>query len=329
MKPRRFFRGFIIKGFGLSPVFDEQQTEAKKILTFKSMPYTFIEKNKRNTVILVFLFTAFIMGLSYIFAMAMNDINIIVIAFAIVVIFNLISYYQGDKIILATNGAKEIKKADAPELYRTVENLAITAGLPTPKVYIIDHDSPNAFATGRSPETASVTVTTGLLNLMNKQELEGVIAHELSHIKNYDIRLTMMVIMLLGIVVLMSDLFLRIGLRRKSEKDNQTQLIFLLIAVVLAIIAPIVAKIMQLAISRQREFLADADSALLTRYPEGLASALEKIKTVDIPYPEASKSSANLYISNPYGEKASWLKKMFATHPPIDERINRLRNFNF
>lgn len=293
------------------------------------MPYTFIEKNKRNTGILVFLFTALIMGLAYVFAMAMDDTSILVIAFVIVVIFNLISFFQGDKIILAANGAKEIKKADAPELYRTVENLAITAGLPTPKVYIIAHDSPNAFATGRSPETASVTVTTGLLNLLNKQELEGVIAHELSHIKNYDIRLTMMVIMLLGIVVLMSDLFLRIGLRIKSKKGDQAKIIFLVIAVVLAILAPIVAKIMQLAISRQREFLADADSALLTRYPEGLAGALEKIKTVAIPYPEASKSSANLYISNPYGEKASWFKNLFATHPPIDERINRLRNFNF
>ncbi|HPL93236.1 MAG TPA: M48 family metallopeptidase [bacterium] len=293
------------------------------------MPYTFIEKNKRNTGILVFLFTALIMGLAYVFAMAMEDISIVVIAFVVVVIFNLISFYQGDKIILAANGAKEIKKADAPELYRTVENMAITAGLPTPKVYIIAHDSPNAFATGRSPETASVTVTTGLLNLLNKQELEGVIAHELSHIKNYDIRLTMMVIMLLGIVVLMSDLFLRIGLRMKSKKGDQAKIIFLVIAVVLAILAPIVAKIMQLAISRQREFLADADSALLTRYPEGLAGALEKIKTADIPYPEASKSSANLYISNPYGQKSSWFKNLFATHPPIDERINRLRNFNF
>jgi heat shock protein HtpX len=293
------------------------------------MPYSFIEKNKRNTSILVFLFTALIMGLAYFFSIAMDDISIIMIAFVIVVVFNLISYYQGDKIILAANGAKEIKKADAPELYRTVENLAITAGLPTPKVYIIEHNSPNAFATGRSPETASVTVTTGLLNVLSKQELEGVIAHELSHIKNYDIRLTMMVIMLLGIVVLMSDLFLRIGLRMKSKKGSEIKIVFLIVAVVLAILAPIVAKIMQLAISRQREFLADADSALLTRYPEGLAGALEKIKTVSIPYPEASKSSANLYISNPYGEKASWFKNLFATHPPIDERINRLRNFNF
>jgi len=293
------------------------------------MPYSFIEKNKRNTGILIFLFTAFIMGMAYVFAMALDDVTIIAIAFGIVVIFNLISYYQGDKIILASNGAKEIKKADNPELYRTVENLAITAGLPTPKVYIIENDSPNAFATGRSPETATVTVTRGLLNLMNKQELEGVIAHELSHIKNYDIRLTMMVIMLLGIVVLMSDLFLRIGLRMKSKKGDQAKIIFLIIAVVLAILAPIVAKIMQLAISRQREFLADADSALLTRYPEGLANALEKIKTADLPYPEASKSSANLYIANPFTEKSSWFKKMFATHPPIDERVNRLRNFNF
>lgn len=256
---------------------------------------------------------------------AMGDYIFIIIAFAISLVINLIGYYQGDKLILKLNSAKSIKKAEAPELYRLVENLAITSGLTTPKIYIIHDDAPNAFATGRDPEHASVTVTTGLLNILNKQELEGVIAHELSHIKNYDIRLTMMVIMLVGITIMMSDLFLRIGGRKKGNAG----VFFLIAAIVLAILSPIVAKIIQLAISRQREFLADADSALMTRYPEGLASALEKIGKLNMLMKKPNKSTANLFIANPFGNKKSLTSRLFATHPAINDRVNKLRNFNF
>ena len=294
------------------------------------MPYKEIDSNKRNTIILIIIFSLLILGLGYFISAAMGDYIFIIIAFAFSLIINLIGYFQGDKLILKLNSAKGIKKADAPELYRVVENLAITAGLPSPKIYIIQDDSPNAFATGRDPEHASVTVTTGLLNTLDKQELQGVIAHELFHIKNYDIRLTMMVIMLVGLTVMLSDLFLRIGSRIGGRKSKGTAgLIFFIAAIILAILSPIAAKLIQLAISRQREYLADADSALLTRYPEGLASALEKITKIDLPMKNANKATANLYITNPFASKKSLSSRLFATHPPINERVNRLRNFNF
>jgi heat shock protein HtpX len=293
------------------------------------MLYTSIEKNKRNTIILIILFSFFILGIGFIMSQAMENYIFIIIAFAISLIINLIGYYQGDKLILKLNSAKSIKKAEAPELYRLVENLAITAGLTTPKIYIINDEAPNAFATGRDPEHASITVTIGLLNVLNKQELEGVIAHELSHIKNYDIRLTMMVIMLVGITIMMSDLFLRIGARIGGRKKGNARIFFFIAAIALAILSPIVAKIIQFAISRQREFLADADSALMTRYPEGLASALEKIGKLNIPMKSPNKATANLYIANPYASKKSLSSRLFATHPAISDRVNKLRNFNF
>jgi len=293
------------------------------------MLYTSIEKNKRNTIILIISFSFLILALGFVISQAMGDYVFIAFAFAISLIINLVGYYQGDKIILKLNAAKGITKSDAPELYRIVENLSITSGLITPKIYIINDNSPNAFATGRDPAHASVTVTTGLLKILNKQELEGVIAHELSHIKNYDIRLTMMVIMLVGITIMMSDIFLRIGARISGRKKDNAGTFFFIAAIILAILSPIAAKLIQLAISRQREYLADADSALLTRYPEGLASALEKIDTLNIPMQKVNKSTANLFIANPYGKKKSLTSRLFATHPPIQDRINKLRNFNF
>lgn len=294
------------------------------------MPYKEIDSNKRNTTLLIIIFTLIIVALGYFISEAMGDYIFLSIAFGISLIVNLIGYYQGDKIILKMNAAKGISKAEALELYRTVENLAITAGMPSPKIYIIQDDAPNAFATGRDPEHASVSITTGLLNRLDKKELEGVIAHELSHIKNYDIRLTMMVIMLVGITVMLSDIFLRIGSRIGGRRDkNGIGIFFFIAAIVLAILSPIIAKIIQLAISRQREYLADADSALLTRYPEGLANALEKIKEIDLPMKNPNKATANLYISNPFASKKSLASRLFATHPPIDDRVKRLRNFNF
>lgn len=292
------------------------------------MPYKEITKNKRNTIILIVIFSLFIMGLGYAMSVIIGDYVYIVMAFAITIIMNLVAYFQGDKIILKMNSAKGITKKQAPELYRIVENLAITAGLPTPKIYLINDPAPNAFATGRNPEHASVTVTTGLLKLLNKNELEGVIAHELSHIKNYDVQLAMMVIMLVGITVMLSDFFFRISFFRNNRKKNGGP-IMLIVAIVLAILSPIVAKIIQLAISRQREFLADADSVLLTRYPEGLASALNKISQQNLPMKKVNKVTANLYIANPFAKKKSLTNRLFATHPPIKERIKRLNTLNF
>jgi heat shock protein HtpX len=246
-----------------------------------------------------------------------------------------VGYYHSDSIALSIAHATEAPREQYIELHRLVENLAITAGILKPKIYIIQDDSPNAFATGRDPKHASLAVTTGLLSMMNKTELEGVIAHEMSHIGNYDIRLMTLIVVLVGVIVMASDLFLRWswlgGGRRRSNDDNggQLQLILVVVAIALAILSPIIATIMQLAISRKREYLADASGALLTRYPEGLASALEKIEQDSLPLKEANKATAHLYLADPMrladNKKASWLGNLFNTHPPIEERIVRLR----
>jgi heat shock protein HtpX len=222
------------------------------------------------------------------------------------------------------SGAREVEKADAPELYRIVENLAIAGGLPMPKVYIIDDDSPNAFATGRDPQHAVVAVTSGILGVLEKSELEGVIAHELSHVGNYDIRFMALVTALVSVVSIIADLLLRLsfwgGNDREEGGNNQLMLI---LGIVGAILAPIVAVAIQFAVSRQREYLADSSGALLTRYPEGLASALEKISANDQPMNRANSATAPLYISNPL--KGRSFSGLFDTHPPIAERIRRLR----
>jgi heat shock protein HtpX len=230
-------------------------------------------------------------------------------------------------LVITTSGARLIKKNEFPEYFRTVENLAIAAGLPTPKIYIIDDASPNAFATGRDPKHAVVAATTGLLNIMNKAELEGVIAHELSHVKNYDIRLAGVVAVLVGFVAILSDLFIRASFFRDSD-DNKGNAIFLIVALVLAILSPIAASLIQLAVSRKREYLADASGALLTRYPEGLASALEKLKNDHTPPRSASNATAHLFIENPFDNKKvkNLFTGLFNTHPPLDERIKILRS---
>jgi heat shock protein HtpX len=235
----------------------------------------------------------------------------------------LITYYSGAKLALALNGAKEIQKRDNPRLYRIVENLAITDGLPTPKVCIMNDPAPNAFATGRDPKHSAVCVTSGLLEIMDDQELEGVLAHEMGHVKNYDIRVSMVAFALTTLISLLADMLLRISFFGGEDEENNSPL-FIIFGIVAAILAPLVATLIQLAISRQREYLADATGALTTRYPEGLASALEKIEKTGSVMKRQNTSTAHLFFANPL--KGSSLAGLFSTHPPIEERIARLRS---
>lgn len=254
----------------------------------------------------------------------------LVLAFIISLAMSLGSYYQGDKIALLTAGAKgPIEQSTNPYVYRLVENLAITGGLPMPKVYIISDPAINAFATGRNPQHASVAITTGAIEKLANEELEGVIAHELSHVKNYDILLMTVVIVLVGLLVLLSDWFIRIrmfgGKNNNHDSDNKLQGILMIVGIILLILSPIIGQLIQLAISRKREFLADASGSLLTRYPEGLAKALEKIAKENLALKQANNATAHLYIANPFGKTKHFMSGLFATHPPIEERIAILR----
>ncbi len=240
------------------------------------------------------------------------------------------SYWYSDKIVISTTGARELKEGEAPELHNIVENLAITAGLPKPRIYLVQSAQPNAFATGRNPEHAIVAVTSGILEIMNKSELEGILAHELSHVGNRDMLISTVVVVLVGFLQLVSDMFMRSlwwgG--RSNREGGQAQLIFMIIGIVLSLTAPLVALLIQLAVSRKREFLADASGALLTRYPEGLASALEKLARDNTPMAQANHATAHLWLDDPYqGKKtpASWFTGLFMTHPPLEERIRVLR----
>ncbi len=289
--------------------------------------YTHKDKNIRRTWLLITFFLIFIIGLGWVFSYQFNSPVILVIAIVFSTVMSFTSYWYSDKIVLRMSRAKEIKKQDNPELYRLVENLCITAGLPLPKIYIIDETAPNAFATGRNPEHAVIAVTRGLLEKLERSELEGVLAHELSHIGNWDILLQTVVVVLVGLVVLLSNWFLRWtwlgGRRRDSRQGGQLGMIMLLIGIGLAILSPFFAVLIQMAISRKREFLADASGALLTRYPEGLARALEKISQDKTPLLVANKATAHMYISNPF--KGKKVRKFFMTHPSVDERTKALR----
>jgi len=272
-----------------------------------------------------------VVGIGWVFSQVYGDSSFVVIAVVFSLFMNFFSYWFSDKIVLAMSGAHPIEREENLELYRIVENLCITAGLKMPKIYMINDPSPNAFATGRNEKHSAVAVTSGLLQILNKNELEGVIAHELSHIGNKDILISTIVVILVGFVALMSDFFLRAqffrGRRDDREGGGQAQMIMMLVGIILAILTPIIAKLIQLAISRKREFLADASGALLTRYPEGLASALEKISNSQIPLRRTNKATAHLYISSPLkgGQATSWLGRLFMTHPPAEERIMALR----
>ncbi len=297
--------------------------------------YSQIDLNKRKTILLLVLFCAFAIAMSTIVALSFGFelVDALVAGTFFAVIYSSISYYLSDQITLKVQGAKQIEKQDNWELFNLVENLSITAGIPNPKIYVIEDPMPNAFATGRDPHHASVAITTGLLKNLDKNELQGVLAHEISHIKNFDIRLMTIVVVLIGLIALISNVMLHIGFRSaRSKEAKSAAIVFMIIGLIFAILSPIIAQIIQLAISRSREYLADADAALLTRYPEGLANALEKIKNYKGELKKANHATAHLYISNPFGtqdkNKTSWYKKMFSTHPPIDDRIKKLHNMN-
>lgn len=294
------------------------------------MIYEQISSNKKMTWFLISLFSIVIVLLGWAFGAWMGDsFSGIFLATIVSVVMTLIGFYKGDSVALATSGAKMIEKSDNPELYRLVENLSIAAGLPTPKIYIMQDSAMNAFATGRDPEHASIAVTTGLLQALDKQELEGVLAHELSHIGNYDIRVMTIVVVLVGVILLLSDWMTRsffFGRGNRDNDNNSNAGIMLVIGIILAILSPIFAELIKLAISRQREYLADASAGLLTRYPQGLIGALEKIASQDQPMSRANHATAHLFLANPFDPHVTKkFEQMFSTHPPIEERIKRLK----
>jgi heat shock protein HtpX len=305
-----------------------------------SVPYegTFRDRiavNKRNSLLLIAAFLALITVFGYIIGYAWlgnpaEAVFGLVLALVVGTISGLATYYGGDRMVLAASHAREVTHDEAPVLFNVVEEMTIAAGLPMPKVYIIDDTAPNAFATGRDPEHASVAVTSGLLEKLNRDELQGVIAHEMSHVGNFDIRYAMLVGILVGTTVLISDFFLR-GLwfgggRRREGGGGQAQLIMMAIAIVLAILAPIFARLLQLSISRQREYLADASAVQLTRNPKALADALQKISGDQEVLEVANRATAHLYIVNPIKKFEKRAKGIFSTHPPIEERIKILRS---
>ncbi|HEV7449451.1 MAG TPA: M48 family metalloprotease [Candidatus Paceibacterota bacterium] len=290
--------------------------------------YTHQDENIAKTWILMTGFLLVVVGIGWGISYYFNNPGILVFAVVFSILTNIWAYWSSDKLVIAMSGAKPAPAAQYPDLNNVVENLAITAGLPKPKVYVIDDPAPNAFATGRNKEHAAVAVTSGLLQIMDKTELEGVLAHELSHIGNRDMLVSTIAVVLVGFVTLASDFFLRstlfgAGGRDREERGNP---VLMIIAVAFIVLSPIVATLIQLAISRKREFLADASGALLTRYPEGLANALRKIGNYTQPMRRANNATAHLYISNPFGAKAamSGIARLFMTHPPIDERIKAL-----
>ncbi|PIR46543.1 MAG: zinc metalloprotease HtpX [Candidatus Vogelbacteria bacterium CG10_big_fil_rev_8_21_14_0_10_45_14] len=291
--------------------------------------YSHVDSNKRKTVFLMAFFLVIVIAIGWAFSVVYNAPEIVFIAVIFAVVMNVGSYWWSDKIVVKLSGAKPATREEFFDLYTVTENLSITAGLPMPKLYVMQDPVPNAFATGRDPEHAVVAVSSGLLALLNRAELEGVIAHELSHVGNRDILLSTVVVVLVGFIAILSDMFLRFSIfggGRDREGGGQIQLIATIAGIVLAILAPIIATLVHLAISRKREFLADASGALLTRYPEGLANALEKINNHEAPMKRASHSIAHLYLNDPFGDpkKLSW-SKLFMTHPPMEERIKALR----
>jgi len=288
--------------------------------------YSQIASNKRKSILLIGIFLVLVVGMGLIID-AYYDASgaITVVALVYSLITALVSYYAGDKMALMAAGAREIKKEDSPELWRLVENLCIADGIPMPKVHLIDDPAPNAFATGRDPKTSSIAFTTGLLERLDRTELEGVVAHELSHIKNYDVRVMTIVVVLVGVIAVMANIFMRIGLRGGGgNRRREGAAVLLVLGLVAIILAPIIANLVKLAVSRRREYLADASGALLTRFPEGLARALEKISSYDGALKRAGSATAHLYIANPFG-KGGWAAGLTSTHPPIEKRIAALR----
>ena len=291
--------------------------------------YTHKDSNVRKTYLFITIFLLFNIAVGFVFSYAMDNQGILFLAVIISVVMSFASYWWSDKLVLFMNKAHALDPQQNKEIYRLVENLCLTAGLPIPKIYIIQTDSMNAFATGRNPEHAVIGLTTGIINKLEKAELEGVIAHELSHIGNRDILLGTVVVVLVGFISILADIFRRwsfFGRGRRSNQGGQFGLIVMVAAIVLSILAPVAATMIKLAISRKREFLADADGGLLTRYPEGLARALEKISRDPNPLPTVNKTTAHLFIDDPLKKKKAGLfTKLFMTHPPVTERIAALR----
>ena len=299
--------------------------------------YTEQTNNVWKTYFLMALFFGFVVFVGWFAGYYYGNQAIFVGAVIFSVVMNISSYWFSDKIALAVSGARKIEMKDNPELWRIVENLAITAGLPMPSLHIIDDESPNAFATGRDKDHSAIAVTSGLLKILNKSELEGVIAHEFSHIGNRDILLMSVVAVLVGLIQIMADMIIRTSMRHSDDNKNPA---FLMAGFVLMIFSPIIAMVIQMAISRKREFLADATGALLTRYPEGLATALEKISDFHRPLAKANKGTAHMFIATPFGgdtdgdgvsdrhQKTSFIQKMFMTHPPVEERVRALRGLD-
>lgn len=288
--------------------------------------YSQIAANKRKTVLIILLFVAFVAGLGWLFGEYTGDPAITPYVLIGALVYVALSYYAGAKLALAMNGAHQIEKRDNPRLWRIVENLAITEGLPMPKVYVIDDPGMNAFATGRNPSSASVAATVGLLDALSDQELEGVMAHELGHVKNYDMRVALVAFALVAIVSILADMMWRISWFRDRDDDNNSSPIVMLLGIVAIILAPFIAMLIQMAISRKREYLADATGALTTRYPEGLASALEKIGKKGSALRRQNPSTAHFFFANPLKGKS--LATLFSTHPPIEERIKRLEEMS-
>ena len=285
--------------------------------------YSAISKYKRNTVLIMAVFVALIGVIGIVVGYLNDNYSLSVTILVMAAIYALIQYFVASSLAMAMTGAKEIQKQDAPELWRTVENLAIASGVPMPKVYLINDPAPNAFATGRDPKHAIVGATTGLLEIMDKRELEAVMAHEMSHVQNYDIRVSMIAFGLVSAIGLLADVALRMMFFGDSRDRNVHPMVYIL-GLAVVILAPILAAITQMAISRQREYLADASGALMTRDSEGLASALGKLRDYGRPMQKQTTSTANLFLSDPL--KPGFFAKLFSTHPPIDERIARLRN---
>jgi heat shock protein HtpX len=297
--------------------------------------YTQRTNNIRKTWFFMTMFFIFIIVVGWVFSYVLESPVILYIAVFISIFMNIWAYWFSDKMVIAMTRAKEVAFDANPELHRIVENLAITAGLPKPRIYIVNEPQPNAFATGRNPEKAIVAVTEGLLRRLDRSELEGVLAHEMAHIGNRDMLISTVAVVLAGVIAILADIFMRmtfwgVGGRRGGSRDPRAGIIVFLIGIAAAILAPIAASMIRLAISRKREFLADATGALMTRYPEGLASALKKISSDPTPMKVASDATAHLFFSNPFKgkQKRKWLVKLFMTHPPVEERITVLRSMD-
>jgi heat shock protein HtpX len=285
--------------------------------------YKAIAANKRNTFLIMIVFIVLIGAIGWITSLYFGDISITYYVIGGAAIYAFIQYFIASKLALAMTGAKEIQKRDNPRLFRIVENLAITLGIPNPKIYIIEDSAPNAFATGRDPKHAVVAATTGLLEIMEDRELEAVMAHEMGHVQNYDIRLSMIAFGLVSAIGILADIIIRMFFFGGDRRENNVHPIVLVLGIVVVILAPIIATIVQLAISRQREYLADATGALTTRDSEGLAMALGKLQAYGKPMQRQNTSAAHMFLNDPL--KPGFFSKLFATHPPLQERIKRLR----